>query len=426
MQLTSKIRVYPTAEQKGVLWTLSEQCRLIYNFALSDRKMEYETTGKTIPYVEQQNQLPEIKEMFPKYKQVNSKVLQMVLRTLEANYRSFFMLIKQDPLAKPPGYRGKDYFFTMKYNQSGFEIKDNLISLSHKVVDGEKLQFVIPSGMTFTNVKQIDIFQDTGKWYLSVVDEIIPPRYTNNDLYQAFDLGITKQTAVNTDGKFFEVKNIRPDRYWAKPITELQGRRDHCKKRDKRKKNCQVSSKRWVQLNNLKRKCERKCSNQIKDFQHKVSKMIVENTKANTIIIGDLDVKSMPKSKKMVMNKKAKRSLNRSTQGTGYLGRFAEFLTYKAERIGKKVIEISERGTSKQCCKCGKIHPEMTLENRIMECDCGNRIDRDQNSSVNIMVRFLSQNALWTGYQQFVGNLRKTGLNIISVHSQEAPCVSVG
>jgi hypothetical protein len=55
MQLTSKIRIYPTAEQEGVLWTLSEQCRLIYNFALSDRKMEYETTGKTIPYVEQQN-----------------------------------------------------------------------------------------------------------------------------------------------------------------------------------------------------------------------------------------------------------------------------------------------------------------------------------------------------------------------------------
>jgi putative transposase len=57
-----------------------------------------------------------------------------------------------------------------------------------------------------------------------------------------------------------------------------------------------------------------------------------------------------------------------------------------------------------------------------MECDCGNVIDRDRNSAVAIIVRFLSQNALWTGYQQFVGNLRKTGLPTpkLEVYSQEA------
>ena len=70
----------------------------------------------------------------------------------------------------------------------------------------------------------------------------------------------------------------------------------------------------------------------------------------------------------------------------------------------------------------------MPLWVRVMMCDCGNVIDRDKNSSVNIMVRFLSQFALWTGYSQFEGNLRKTGLPapLLAVHSQEAPCVSVG
>ncbi|MCX9087394.1 MAG: zinc ribbon domain-containing protein, partial [Candidatus Methanoperedens sp.] len=58
---------------------------------------------------------------------------------------------------------------------------------------------------------------------------------------------------------------------------------------------------------------------------------------------------------------------------------------------------------------CGKKH-NMPLWKRTMECDCGNLIDRDRNSSINIMLRFLSQNAMWTGYQQFVGNLRQTGL----------------
>lgn len=40
-----------------------------------------------------------------------------------------------------------------------------------------------------------------------------------------------------------------------------------------------------------------------------------------------------------------------------------------------------------------------------MSCDYGNVIDRDRNSSINIMKLFLSQNALWTRYQYFVDNL---------------------
>jgi len=63
------------------------------------------------------------------------------------------------------------------------------------------------------------------------------------------------------------------------------------------------------------------------------------------------------------------------------------------------------------CCACGKEH-EMPIWLRTMKCDCGNEIDRDRNSAVNIVFRLLSQNALWTGYQQFTDNLRKTGLPI--------------
>lgn len=63
-----------------------------------------------------------------------------------------------------------------------------------------------------------------------------------------------------------------------------------------------------------------------------------------------------------------------------------------------------------------------------MGCDCGNVHDRDKNSNVNVLSRFLSQNALWMRYHRFVGNLRKAGLPTptLEVHSQEAPCVSVG
>ena len=80
--------------------------------------------------------------------------------------------------------------------------------------------------------------------------------------------------------------------------------------------------------------------------------------------------------------------LNRSTQNNGYLGRFVRFLTYKSELAGKKVVEIDESNTSKECYACGKLHV-MPLWMRAMSCDCGNVIDRDKNSSVSIYGAFL-------------------------------------
>jgi len=140
---------------------------------------------------------------------------------------------------------------------------------------------------------------------------------------------------------------------------------------------------------------------------------IIDNTKAKTTIIGELSVKKICK-----INKYQKR-LHQSIHNTGHISRFVRFLTYKAKLEGKKIIEINEMKTTKKCCACNKEH-KMPLYKRIMECDCGNRIDRDKNSAVNIMFRYLLQNAKWTSYQQFVDNLRKTGIPIQVLYSQEA------
>ena len=416
MQLSYKTRIYPTPEQEEVLWSLSDRCRLLYNFALQERQCEWEVNKRSISYSHQQNRLPYLKKKYYQYEQVYSKVLQSTLQKLDGSYDSFYKLQKGgDKSARPPSYRGKEYFFTMNYNQSGFKIENDKIKFSQFYNEDVNLEFDINLSVKLGTVKQVELFEDdNNKYYVSITHEVRTPEHVDNEFYQAWDLGVIKQTAVNTDGKFIEMKNIRPDIYWRIGISRLQSRRDHCKKRDGRKKNCKISSKNWSRFNNLKRKCEIKCSNQIKDFQHKTSKKIVTNTKANIILVGDLSVKSMAQSDQSNHN------LNKSTQGTGYLSRFTQLLTYKAEKIGKKVIKVDERYTSKKCCKCHKIHL-MKLSDRVMICDCGNTIDRDRNSSVNIMVRYLSQNALWTGYQLFTDNLRKTGLDIIPVHSQENP-----
>jgi putative transposase len=56
--------------------------------------------------------------------------------------------------------------------------------------------------------------------------------------------------------------------------------------------------------------------------------------------------------------------------------------------MGKRAIRIGEDKTTKMCCKCGKTSKRAIYEGVIM-CDCGNHIDRDLNSTINIMVKFL-------------------------------------
>lgn len=415
MQLTKKIKIHPTEEQVDVLWKLSEQCRLVYNFALAERKETWKEEQRSVKYVEQQNKLPELKRQYPAYNIVYSKVLQSVLKKLDANYKSFFSLRKNgDKSARPPNFRSRKYFMTLVYNQSGFRIDGNTIIFSHKVND-ICLLFDVQGILNSSRIKQIEIYNNDpykakGDFFITVTCDVSPLiEYVDNNQYQAIDLGITKiVTAVNTQGKFFETKTPRSDQYWNAKIDSIKSRRDHCKK----------GSKRWDRLHKTYRQMEAKKSHQIKDFQHKLSKKMIENTKANTIIVGDLNVKKMAQSKKVTGKKK--RSINRSTQNQGYLSRFIGFLTYKAELRGKKVIRIDESYTSKACHSCGKLH-DMPLFKRNMVCDCGNIIDRDRNSAINIMKRFLSQNALWTGYQQFVGNLRKYRLpDGIEIHRIEA------
>lgn len=44
-------------------------------------------------------------------------------------------------------------------------------------------------------------------------------------------------------------------------------------------------------------KMRRKLTNQLWDFQHKISKVVVTNTQANTRVVGDLAVKRMVRKK---------------------------------------------------------------------------------------------------------------------------------
>ena len=82
--------------------------------------------------------------------------------------------------------------------------------------------------------------------------------------------------------------------------------------------------------------------------------------------------------------------LNRAVLNNWGLYTFTRMLTYKCQFYGKELVYLEERNTSKECSGCGNLQA-MPLWKRTYCCtNCGLVMDRDDNSAVNILTRFLA------------------------------------
>jgi len=117
-------------------------------------------------------------------------------------------------------------------------------------------------------------------------------------------------------------------------------------------------------------KLHEKVVNQRNDFLHKESRKLVDTY--SLIAVEKLFIKSMVKN----------RYLAKSVSDAGWR-RFLQFLSYKAEEAGGRIVEVDARGTS-QYCICGNL-VEKSLAVRTHKCEeCGRMIDRDVMSAMII------------------------------------------
>src|ERR1700688_4767495 len=111
-----KFRMYPTAKQVVVIERQFGLCRLLHNIALEHRITSFKA-GKSVSYKQQANQLPKIKETFPKFKEVHWQVLQNVLKRLDTSFQNFFRRVKQGEKPGFPRFKGKNFFHSICYPQ---------------------------------------------------------------------------------------------------------------------------------------------------------------------------------------------------------------------------------------------------------------------------------------------------------------------
>ena len=65
---------------------------------------------------------------------------------------------------------------------------------------------------------------------------------------------------------------------------------------------------------------------------------------------------------------------------------FLRQLTYKASWAGIEVFKADRFfPSSKTCSSCGQVKKDLTLNDRVFECDsCGFKLDRDLNAAINL------------------------------------------
>jgi len=110
------------------------------------------------------------------------------------------------------------------------------------------------------------------------------------------------------------------------------------------------------------------------DFLHKIS----------TQLVNDYPIIAL---EKLASKEMSEENYGKQIRDAGW-NMFANFLAYKAEGAGCKVVFVDPEDTSKMCSRCGNIRSDLTLRDRIYTCsECGLSIDRDLNAARNILIR---------------------------------------
>ena len=375
MKKCYSIRLFPSDDQISQLNELSNIRKDIWNKLLYIEQNEYQANKSIFNKFDLNNLLPSLKEQYPNWKKLNSKAVQTISTELFGSYRSFFNLIKKDKTARPPKKNENDYYHTIVWNQSGWIIKDNIITIN-------KIPFEYKSKIDITtlDIKEIKIKYVRKKWLCDIlVEELI--KYQDNLTIKtkvlAIDLGLSKlATGVDNKGNVVILKNKskKINDYYQKRIANIQNKRSKTTKGSKRNKKLKKTLNKYYHKKN----------EQIKQTLHIQSKKLA-NMNYNTIVVGDLSVKNLMSTEGVNENKKGiRKSFHKSN-----INMFLQFLGYKCQANNVNLTKIDEKWTTQLNCLTGtQFKTKINLGDRQVQLSDTIIIDRDINSAINIMKRW--------------------------------------
>ena len=359
MLRATKIRIYPTQEQAEFLIAQFGAVRFAYNKALHLKSHMYRKHGVTLNPKKDIKPLLAVAKKSRKYqwlKEYDSIALQQSVINLHQAFDNFF---NPKLKAKYPQFKRR-HGKQSSYHCMGVKLLDGSIKLPKmKPIEANVHREI--AGV----VKSITVsLSKTGKFYASILAddgvEALTPLHTVRTV-TGVDLGLS-HFVIESNGR--ETANPRFVKRAEKNL---------------RRKQRQLSRKAKGSANRAKArilvaKCHEKVANARADFQHKLSRTLVDENQA--VIVETLKSANMMKSRKL-----AKHIADASWHS------FVAKLEYKLKEQGKHLVKLDQwYASSKTCHCCGHKMEDMPLSVRKWDCpSCGTTdIDRDLNAALNI------------------------------------------
>ena len=225
----------------------------------------------------------------------------------------------------------------------------------------------------------------TGKYKISLcieVNKVYEERKENNHISLDFSLRDFFVDSFGAKAPEFSTKRSKME-LLQKKIDSLNT--DISKMRNKSKKKRKTSVKMY-RLAMKRNKLYEKVHNIQVDYINKLSRDLCKHNEL--IVLENLNLHEMSERTSYKDSKTSSKGGNHG-KSVSLLqwSYFLKKLEENAEKFGNVIVYVDKFFPSSQICsKCGEIHSEMKdVTKRTLECKCGNIIDRDYNSAINLL-----------------------------------------
>ncbi len=356
---TYRYRAYPSQSQKSALNRQMYLSKQIYNLLLEQSQKHFKETGKTFTKYDMNKWITKLKKKNPEFNELYSQVCQNIADRVSKAYQNFFRRIKERKHGKKikVGFpRFKSYISSLTYPQSGFKPEKKKVFIS-KI---GRINFVNHRDME-GKIKTMAIKQTKSQeWYITFsVENGETPLFSNNKPQAGIDLGL-KEYATMSDGT--KIPNPRISNKSIDKLKMIQRRLSNKNRGSKNRRRAKIKLAR----------ISGHIARQRDDFLHKTSHHLVNSY--SLIAYEELKIANMMKN----------HHLARQITDVSW-GNFIQYLCYKAESAGCRVVGVNPKNTSRTCSDCGNIQ-DIELSERTFLCQkCGMSKDRDLNASINIL-----------------------------------------
>jgi putative transposase len=327
----TKVRIYPTTEQAGFLNQQFGSVRFVYNKALRIMSHRYKKHGDKLSAYHDMKKLLPVAKRSRKYhwlKESDSMALAQSCIDLDRAYKNFF---NPKLAAKYPRFKRK-HGKQSSYHCSSVSVGDNWV----KVPKCQPIKARVHREI-IGKVKSITLSRTaTGKYYASILhdDGLQAPEvssHVDRDDVIGLDMGLTHLLIDSNGGK---VANPR----------FLKNASSNLRRKQKVLSRTKKGSSGRAKARLLVAKAHERTANARNDFQHKLSRNIIDENQATSRV--GTGVETL-KVKNMVKNRKLAKHIS-DAAGSSLIAK----LEYKARAEGKPLAKISQWFASSKTCSC--------------------------------------------------------------------------